>query len=150
MTRTVLPLAALLITAAHAFALDGSEVVAQAQARDGFSAWRDRRSVVTLENVEEGSGRTSEAEVFVRIQQWSDADVTTTLEGEETCGDGKTCYQLALVPAKGNDEFPYTRYRLWFDRNDLPLRRAQLYDRDDRLLRPSLSGLRPDALRLSV
>ncbi|HYV56752.1 MAG TPA: outer membrane lipoprotein-sorting protein [Candidatus Nitrosopolaris sp.] len=212
MTRTALSLVALLITAAAASALTGTEIIAQAQARNGFSTWHDRRSVVTLENVEEGSGRTSEAEVFektdphgeqrtlivflsptdrkgtrllhvsphgsrdqwwwwspatrhvrklggtagglqrdevfvgrdvgyadletlIRIQQWGDADATTTQDGEEACGDGRTCYRLTLQPAKGNDEFPYTRYRLWFDRNDLLLRKAELDDRGDQLMK---------------
>jgi len=211
-TRTALSLAVLLITAACASALTGPEVIAHAQARNGFSTWHDRRTVVTLENVEEGSGRTGDAQVYektdphgehrtliefvsptdrkgtrllhvsprgsrdqwwswlpgtrrvrklggtagglqrdevfvgrdlsygdlellVRIQQWSDADATTTLEGEEACGDGQSCYQLMLVPAKGNDEFPCARYRLWFSRDDLLLRRAELYDPDDQLMK---------------
>jgi outer membrane lipoprotein-sorting protein len=211
-TRTALSLAPLLLMAAHASALGGAEVIAQAQARNGFSTWHDRRSVVTLENVEEGNGRTSEAEVFektdphgehhtlitflsptdrkgtrllhvsphgsrdqwwwwspatrrvrklggtagglqrdevfvgrdlsygdlellVRLQQWSEADATTTLEGDDACGDGQTCYRLAIVPAKGNDEFPCARYRLWFGRDDLLLRQAELYDPADRLMK---------------
>ena len=51
MTRTALSLAVLLITAACASALTGPEVIAHAQARNGFSTRHDRRTVVTFENV---------------------------------------------------------------------------------------------------
>ena len=49
MTRTALSLAVLPITAARASALTGPEIVAQAQTRNGFSTWHDRRAVVTLD-----------------------------------------------------------------------------------------------------
>ena len=39
----------ILLFASQANALTGREVIEQAQARNGFSTWHDRRSLVTLE-----------------------------------------------------------------------------------------------------
>jgi outer membrane lipoprotein-sorting protein len=68
-------------------------------------------------------------ELIVRIQQWTDADSTATLLREEVV-DGKPCHVVELLP--GNDEFPYSRYRLWFDAADLLLWRVDVYDANDR------------------
>ncbi len=68
-------------------------------------------------------------ELIVRIQQWTDADSTATLLHEEPV-DGKPCHLVELIPA--NDEFPYSRYRLWFDTGDLLLWRVDVYDATDR------------------
>ena len=70
-------------------------------------------------------------ELLVRVQQWSDADGTATLEGEEPCGEA-TCDRVVLVPAAGNDEFPCARHRLWYGRGDRLLRRAEIHDAEDR------------------
>src|SRR5438128_4231675 len=200
--------AALLLIAPGAVALTAREVIEQAQARNGYSAWHDRKSLVTLEGFDgEVSRVTREAEVYertdprgehrtlmeflspddfkgtrylhvsprrarqewwmwmpaarrvrklggtypglqrdeiffmsdlsysdlvvlTRIQQWTDAEGTHTLEGEEACGK-TTCDRVALVPAKYNDEFPCARYRLWFTRDDRLLWKAELYDPED-------------------
>jgi outer membrane lipoprotein-sorting protein len=68
-------------------------------------------------------------ELIVRIQQWTDADSTATLLREEPI-DGKPCHVVELLP--GNDEFSYSRYRLWFDTSDLLLWRVDVYDANDR------------------
>jgi len=39
------------------------------------------------------------------------------------------------VPAQENGEFPCKRYRLWFTRDDRLLRKAELYDPEDRLMK---------------
>jgi hypothetical protein len=71
-------------------------------------------------------------ELLVRIQQWDDSEATATLVGEETV-DGKPCHVVELVPK--NDEFPYAKYRLWFDTKDLLLWRVDVYEGDDVLKR---------------
>jgi len=204
--------ACLLLLAARASALNAREVVEQAQARDGFATWRDRRSVVTLEGFEgEASRMTREALVYeqtdprgahrtlmeylapddvrgtrylhvsprgarqewwtwtpaarrarklggtypglqrdeiffmsdlsysdlvvlVRIQQWTDAEGSATLEGEDACGESR-CDRVALVPARDNGEFPCARYRLWYSRDERLLRRAELYDPAGQLMK---------------
>jgi len=203
--------APLVLAAAVASGLTGRDVIEQAQAQNGFSTWRDCRSVVRLEGFDGQNRVTREAAVYqrtdprgehrtlmeflspadvkgtrylhvsprrsrqewwiwtptarrvrklggtypglqrdeiffgtdlsysglvvlVRIQQWSEAEGTITLEGEEPCGEA-TCDRIALVPAKDNGEFPCARYRLWFTRGDRLLRRAELYDPDDRLMK---------------
>ena len=76
----------------------------------------------------------SDLVVLVRIQQWTEADGTATLGGEEPCG-AAVCDRIALVPAKDNGEFPCAGYRLWFSRNDRQLRRAELDDPEGRLMK---------------
>jgi hypothetical protein len=71
-------------------------------------------------------------ELLVRIQQWNDAEATATLVGEETI-DGKPCHVVELVPK--NEEFPYAKYRLWFDKNDFLLWRVDVYEEDHVLKR---------------
>jgi hypothetical protein len=68
-------------------------------------------------------------ELIVRIQQWTDADSTATLLGEEAVA-GRASHLVELIP--GNDEFPYSRYRLWFDTSDLLLWQVEVYDAKDR------------------
>ena len=185
------------------------QVIEEAQARNGFATWHDRRSIVTLEGFDgdtrrvtreagvlertdpRGEHRTlmrylapadfrdtrylhvsprgarqewwawtpaarrarklggtypglqrdeiffasdlsySDLVVLVRIQQWTDADGTVTLDGEEPCGAG-LCDRIALVPARDNAEFPCAGYRLWFSRDDRLLRKAELDDPESR------------------
>ena len=76
----------------------------------------------------------SDLVLLVRIQQWTDAEGTARLEGEEACGTD-TCDRVALVPVKDNDEFPCARYRLWFTRDDRVLHHAELYDPHDQLMK---------------
>ena len=45
--------------------------------------------------------------------------------------DGKPCRVVTLVPK--NEEFPYSRYRLWFGTEDSLLWQVEVYD-GDRLL----------------
>src|SRR4029453_9031904 len=66
-------------------------------------------------------------ELLVRIQQWNDDEATATLGGEETI-DGKPSYLVELVPK--NEEFPYSKYRLWFGKDDLLLWRVDVYEGD--------------------
>lgn len=68
-------------------------------------------------------------ELIVRIQQWNDSESTATLLPDETL-DGKPCQVVELVPR--NDEFAYTRYRLWFEASSALLLRVDVYDPDDR------------------
>jgi Outer membrane lipoprotein-sorting protein len=70
-------------------------------------------------------------ELLVRIQQWNDDEATATLVGEETI-DGKPCHVVELVPK--NEEFPYSKYRLWFGTQDSLLWRVDLYE-DDKVLK---------------
>lgn len=67
-------------------------------------------------------------ELLVRIQQWTDAESTATLEPAEGTVDGKPCHVITLVPK--NDEFPYTRYRLWYGTGDLLLWQVDVFDKD--------------------
>jgi len=189
----------------------GRDVIAEAQARNGFATWRDRKSVVTLEGFDGANHTVREAEVYeqtdphgehrelfeyrspgdfagtrylvvsprharqewwlwtpatrrtrklggtypglqrdeiffatdlsysdlpllVRLQQWTDADGDVRLDGDEPCG-ASICDRVRLVPAADNDEFPCARYRLWFTREGRVLRRAELYDPHDQLMK---------------
>jgi outer membrane lipoprotein-sorting protein len=67
-------------------------------------------------------------ELLVRIQQWNDEEAKATLIGEETV-DGKAAHVVELVP-NDNEEFPYSRYRLWFGKDDLLLLRVDIYEGD--------------------
>ena len=59
--------AALLLIAPEAVALTAREVIEQAQARNGFSTWHDRKSLVTLQGFDgEVSRVMREAEVYER------------------------------------------------------------------------------------
>ena len=71
-------------------------------------------------------------ELLVRIQQWNDAEATATLVGEETV-DGHPSRVVELVPK--NHEFPYTKYRLWFGKDDYLLWRVDVYQDDEVLKR---------------
>jgi outer membrane lipoprotein-sorting protein len=71
-------------------------------------------------------------ELLVRIQQWNDAESTATLDADEAI-DGKPCHVVGLVPK--NDEFPYSRYRLWFGTDDSLLWQVEVYDVDGKLFK---------------
>jgi outer membrane lipoprotein-sorting protein len=71
-------------------------------------------------------------ELIVRIQQWNDSEATATLEPEAQL-DGKPCQVVALVPK--NNEFPYSRYRLWYGTGDFLLWKVEVYDLDGRLFK---------------
>lgn len=71
-------------------------------------------------------------ELLVRIQQWTDAEATATLEGEEAV-DGKACHIVALDPK--NPEFPWGRYRLWFGKDDFLPWRLDVHDKDGKVLK---------------
>jgi len=73
-----------------------------------------------------------ELELLVRIQQWSDADATATLEGEEAI-DGKACHIVALDPK--NPEFPWGRYRLWFGKDDSLPWRLDIHDKSGKVVK---------------
>jgi Outer membrane lipoprotein-sorting protein len=210
--RRGLALSALLLIVSGAAAGTGREILEQAQARNGFSTWHDRKSLVTLEGFDGEEKRvTRDAQVYertdprgehrtlmefvspadfagtrylhvsprrarqewwmwtpatrrarklggtypglqrdeiffgtdlsysdlvllVRIQQWTAAEGTATLEGEDACGE-QTCDRIVLVPARDNAEFPCARYRLWFSRDDRLLRKAELYDPESQLMK---------------
>jgi hypothetical protein len=72
-------------------------------------------------------------ELIVRIQQWNDDEATATLEADETL-DGKPCHVVSLVP-KSNEEFPYSRYKLWFGTADALLWQVEVYDLEKRLFK---------------
>jgi hypothetical protein len=63
-------------------------------------------------------------ELLVRIQQWNEDEATATLVGEDTV-NGKPSYLVELVPK--NHEFPYTKYRLWFGKDDFLLWQVDVY-----------------------
>src|SRR2546430_8598096 len=71
-------------------------------------------------------------ELIVRIQQWNDSEATATLEPEAPL-DGKPCQVVALAPK--NDEFPYSRYRLWFGSGDFLLWKVEVYDLEGKLFK---------------
>lgn len=69
-------------------------------------------------------------ELMVRIQQWTDAEAAATLEGEETI-DGRACHVVALEPK--TPEFHWTRYRLWFGKDDLLPWRLDVHGDGDKI-----------------
>jgi len=71
-------------------------------------------------------------ELIVRIQQWNDSEATATLEPEAPL-DGKPCQVVALAPK--NNEFPYSRYRLWFGSGDFLLWKVEVYDLEGKLFK---------------
>jgi outer membrane lipoprotein-sorting protein len=71
-------------------------------------------------------------ELIVRIQQWNDEESTATLLPDETV-ESRHCRVVELVPK--NDEFPYSKYRLWFGTDDLLLWRVEVYDVEGRLFK---------------
>src|SRR5207244_12629058 len=71
-------------------------------------------------------------ELIVRIQQGNDGEATATLEPEAQL-DGKPCHVVALAPK--NDEFPYSRYRLWFGNGDFLLWKVEVYDLEGKLFK---------------
>ena len=77
-------------------------------------------------------------ELIVRIQQWSDREATATLQPAEEL-DGKRCHVVELVP-KDTVEFPYSRYRLWFGKDDYLLWRVDVYDLEGRVFKRMALG----------
>ena len=71
-------------------------------------------------------------ELIVRVQQWNDSEATATLEPEASI-DGKPCHVVALTPK--NDEFPYSKYRLWFGTGDFLLWKVEVYDLEGKLFK---------------
>jgi outer membrane lipoprotein-sorting protein len=71
-------------------------------------------------------------ELMVRIQQWNDEESTATLEPEAAL-DGKPCQVVTLVPK--NDEFAYSRYRLWFGTSDSLLWQVEVFDLEGKLFK---------------
>ncbi len=204
MTSRILALILALVTPAAA--LTGREVIDQAQQKNGFSTWKDRKGAATMDTYDKGSltrtrdmtiteqtdprgehrtflhftapsdvqgtrflhlsprgdkdqqwlwtpttrrtRRLGDAqrdenffgtdlsyrdlELLVRIQQWNDDEATATLVGEETI-NGKASHVVELKPK--NDEFAYTRYKLWFGKDDLLLWRLDVYEDDDTVLK---------------
>lgn len=198
--------AVVLALATPAAALTGREVIDQAQQKNGFSTWKDRKAAAMMDTYDKGSlTRTREMtiteqtdprgehrtflmftapsdvqntrflhlsprgdkdqqwlwtpqtrrtrrlgdaqrdenffgtdlsyrdlEMLVRIQQWNDEEATATLVGEETI-DGKACHVVELKP--NNDEFDYTKYKLWFGKDDLLLWRLDVYENDETVLK---------------
>lgn len=64
-------------------------------------------------------------ELLVRIQQWNDQEAEAVRIGEEAI-DGRRAHVIELVPR--NREFPYAKYRLWFDTEELLLWRLDVYE----------------------
>jgi len=79
-------------------------------------------------------------ELLVRIQQWTDAEAGATLEGEETV-DGKACNVVVLEPK--NPEFPWSRYKLWFGKDDFLPWRLDIYDKDKVQKRVTVAKYQP-------
>ena len=71
-------------------------------------------------------------ELIVRIQQWNDAEATATLEPDADVG-GKPCHVVTLVPK--NQEFTYSRYRLWFGTADALLWQVEVFDENGKLFK---------------
>jgi outer membrane lipoprotein-sorting protein len=67
-------------------------------------------------------------ELIVRVQQWNDDESTATLLPEAEDVDGHDCHVVELVPK--NKEFHYSRYKLWFGKDDLLLWRVEVFDRE--------------------
>jgi hypothetical protein len=64
-------------------------------------------------------------EQLVRVLQWTDAESTATLAGEEAI-DGGTAAIVEVVPHADDDRF--ARYRLWLEPASLRLIRAEMLD----------------------
>lgn len=79
-------------------------------------------------------------ELLIRIQQWNDGEATATLIGDEAV-DGRPSRIVELVPK--NEEFPYTKYRLWFGTADDLLWRVDVYEGDTVLKRVSPARYEP-------
>jgi Outer membrane lipoprotein-sorting protein len=61
-----------------------------------------------------------------------DAESTATLLPEETL-DGKACQVVELVPK--NEEFSYSKYRLWFGKDGALLDQVDVYDADAKVFK---------------
>ena len=72
-------------------------------------------------------------ELIVRIQQWNDDESRATLEPAEEAIDGKPCFVVEVTPK--NDEFPYSRYRLWFGKDDYLLWRVDVYSTEGKVFK---------------
>jgi hypothetical protein len=69
-------------------------------------------------------------ELIVRVQQWNDDESTATLLPEGETVDGHACNVIELVPK--NKEFQYSKYKLWFGKDDLLLWRVEVFDEEGR------------------
>ena len=76
-------------------------------------------------------------ELIVRIQQWNDDEATATLEPDADVG-GKPCHVVTLVPK--NQEFTYSRYRLWFGTADALLWQVEVFDENGKLFKRVTMG----------
>ena len=76
-------------------------------------------------------------ELIVRIQQWNDDEATATLEPDADV-DGKPCHVVTLVPK--NQEFTYSRYRLWFGTADALLWQVEVFDENGKLFKRVTMG----------
>ena len=76
-------------------------------------------------------------ELIVRIQQWNDDEATATLEPDADV-EGKPCHVVTLVPK--NQEFTYSRYRLWFGTADALLWQVEVFDENGKLFKRVTMG----------
>jgi hypothetical protein len=73
-------------------------------------------------------------ELLVRIQQWNDDESSATLAEKDETVNGHACHVVTLVPK--NDEFPhYSKYILWFAKDDALLWRVDIFDTDGKLFK---------------
>lgn len=73
-------------------------------------------------------------ELLVRIQQWNDDESTATLGEKDETIDGHACHVVTLIPK--NEEFPsYSKYMLWFAKDDSLLWRVDIFDTDQKLFK---------------
>lgn len=130
-----------LITFIHPADVQGSEFLHLSPRGEKDSQWlwtkemRRARRIAEAQQDENFFGTDlsyRELELLVRIQQWTDAEATVTLEGEEAV-DGKPCHIVALDPK--NAEFPWGRYRLWFGKEDYLPWRLEVHDKGGKVLK---------------
>jgi outer membrane lipoprotein-sorting protein len=130
-----------LITFTHPADVQGSEFLHLSPRGERDSQWlwtkemRRARRIAEAQQDENFFGTDlsyRDLELLVRIQQWTDAEATATLEGEEAV-DGKACHIVALDPK--NPEFPWGRYRLWFGKDDFLPWRLDVHDKDGKVLK---------------
>jgi len=130
-----------LITFIHPADVQGSEFLHLSPRGEKDSQWlwtkemRRARRIAEAQQDENFFGTDlsyRELELLVRIQQWTDAEATATLEGEEAV-DGKACHIVALDPK--NPEFPWGRYRLWFGKDDSLPWRLDIHDKSGKVVK---------------
>jgi len=130
-----------LITFTHPADVQGSEFLHLSPRGERDSQWlwtremRRARRIAEAQQDENFFGTDlsyRDLELLVRIQQWTDAEATATLEGEEAV-DGKACQIVALDPK--NPEFPWGRYRLWFGKDDSLPWRLDVHDKGGKVVK---------------